>query len=171
MVFNAQLRGFANYYGLVNNVKTRLHKLRYIWLGSLLSTLANKYKSSYGKMYQHYRAKGWIISYPTKKGMKATKFFNMDQITDPNDRVHLKPNIYTITRSRSDIVDRFNFEQCEYCGKDSGYFEVHHVKKLSNLKGKTEWERLMIGMQRKTMVLCVQCHDQLHAGTLHSVRK
>jgi len=44
--------------------------------------------------------------------------------------------------------------------------EVHHVRKLGNLTGKTNWERQMIQRRRKTMVLCVECHDELHAGRL-----
>ncbi|GHO51601.1 hypothetical protein KSB_00760 [Ktedonobacter robiniae] len=44
--------------------------------------------------------------------------------------------------------------------------EVHHVRKLGNLKGKEAWERQMIERRRKTMILCVECHDELHAGKL-----
>ncbi len=44
--------------------------------------------------------------------------------------------------------------------------EVHHVRKLGNLSGKTVWERRMMERRRKTMILCRQCHDELHAGTL-----
>ena len=44
--------------------------------------------------------------------------------------------------------------------------EVHHVKKIKDLKGKKRWEILMIARQRKTMILCEDCHDNLHAGKL-----
>jgi len=47
-----------------------------------------------------------------------------------------------------------------------GQMEVHHVRKLGNLKGKEAWERQMIERRRKTMILCVECHDELHAGKL-----
>jgi len=61
--------------------------------------------------------------------------------------------------------------KCEYCGKEEGYFEVHHVKKLANIqKGVETWKRLMMARKRKTLVLCVECHDRLHAGTLPDVR-
>jgi predicted HNH restriction endonuclease len=57
--------------------------------------------------------------------------------------------------------------KCEYCGKEKGYFEVHHVGKLKNvLNGKRLWQRIMITRQRKTMVLCVECHHLLHSGKL-----
>ena len=44
--------------------------------------------------------------------------------------------------------------------------EVHHVRKLKDLRGKQEWERQMIRRHRKTMVLCIGCHHKLHAGKL-----
>jgi predicted HNH restriction endonuclease len=44
--------------------------------------------------------------------------------------------------------------------------EVHHIRKLADLKGKSWWERQMIERKRKTMVLCRECHDELHAGKL-----
>lgn len=39
--------------------------------------------------------------------------------------------------------------------------------KLSDIKdGTQKWKRLMIARKRKTLVLCVECHDLLHAGKL-----
>jgi len=49
--------------------------------------------------------------------------------------------------------------------------EVHHVRKLGNLTRKAAWERQMIQRQRKTMVLCEQCHDELHAGKLQASKR
>jgi hypothetical protein len=44
-------------------------------------------------------------------------------------------------------------------------------RRLEGIKKGTElWKRLMIAMNRKTLVLCETCHDQLHAGTLKSRR-
>jgi hypothetical protein len=51
-----------------------------------------------------------------------------------------------------------------------GLIEVHHVRKLGNLEGKALWERHMIERNRKTMVLCGKCHDDLHAGRLGEKR-
>jgi predicted HNH restriction endonuclease len=44
--------------------------------------------------------------------------------------------------------------------------EVHHVRKLGDLKGKEIWEQQLMQRKRKTMVLCEECHAQLHAGKL-----
>jgi len=47
--------------------------------------------------------------------------------------------------------------------------EVHHIKKLSDLKkhGKQEltgWKARMAARQRKTLVVCRKCHEAIHAG-------
>ena len=65
-------------------------------------------------------------------------------------------------------MQRLNAEICEYCGKTDGYFEMHHKNKLKNTQPGIE--RRMAQMRRKTIVLCVPCHDMLHAGTLPDMR-
>ena len=60
---------------------------------------------------------------------------------------------------------------CESCGKEGGYFEVHHVRKLKDLKGKEWWEQVMSYRKRKTMILCNECHGLLHTGKLSKRQK
>jgi RNA-directed DNA polymerase len=43
--YNAELRGFANYYAMATDVKRKLHTLGYLANYSLLATLAAKHKS------------------------------------------------------------------------------------------------------------------------------
>src|SRR6266487_3663700 len=47
--------------------------------------------------------------------------------------------------------------------------EVHHLRKLADLKGKggrerPAWVKLMAARQRKTLVVCRFCHRKIHAG-------
>ena len=73
--------------------------------------------------------------------------------------------------ARSEITERINAEECEYCGKTGGYFEVHHVRKMADIKdGKEFWQKLMIVRNRKKIVVCIECHDLLHAGKLPDFR-
>ena len=68
-------------------------------------------------------------------------------------------------------MERITANKCEYCGKEDGYFEVHHIRKMKDVsKQKKEWQRQMIAMQRKTLVLCVKCHHKLHTGKLPDAR-
>ncbi|WP_199223007.1 hypothetical protein, partial [Clostridium perfringens] len=55
---------------------------------------------------------------------------------------------------------------CEWCESENKDIEIHHVRKLKDLKGKKEWEKEMIGRKRKTLALCHECHWKLHNGKL-----
>lgn len=59
-------------------------------------------------------------------------------------------------------------QTCEQCGSTES-IEVHHIRKLSDLdkpgrRKKADWVKLMVAMNRKTLVLCRTCHRDLHAG-------
>ena len=79
--------------------------------------------------------------------------------------VDIVPKVYRNNNPTS-LIARLKAGQCEWCGAENVKIEIHHVKKLKDLKGKKRWERLMIARKRKTLALCVQCHDSLHAGKL-----
>jgi transposase len=64
------------------------------------------------------------------------------------------------------VVKRLLAEKCEWCGAENVPLEVHHIKKVKDLKGKKRWEKVMIARKRKTLTLCLKCHDDLHAGKL-----
>ena len=71
-------------------------------------------------------------------------------------------------RPGPDLLVRLAAEICELCGAEQNV-EVHHIRKLKDLKlkGRKErprWVRYMAARQRKTLVLCASCHDDLHAG-------
>ena len=68
------------------------------------------------------------------------------------------------------IEARLKARVCELCGTtDSACFEIHHVNKVCNLKGKEPWERAMIAKRRKTLVLCQECHYRIHGKSLNSI--
>lgn len=70
--------------------------------------------------------------------------------------------------ARSELSQRLLAERCEWCGQEAqeAHIEVHHVRKVKDLKGKALWEQVMIERKRKTMILCRKCHNELHAGRL-----
>ncbi len=67
-------------------------------------------------------------------------------------------------RQRSSLEQRLKAHRCELCGveDDETRYEVHHVNKLKNLKGKESWEIAMIARKRKTLVVCHECHMKIH---------
>jgi predicted HNH restriction endonuclease len=71
-------------------------------------------------------------------------------------------------KSSNSLITRLNAKTCEYCGGNDKV-EVHHIRKMADIKkGKEPWERYMIRRQRKTLVMCENCHDLLHKGRLPS---
>ena len=175
MTYNAELRGLANYYCLAQSAKGRLNKLYYIWRGGLLKTLAHKHKTTVMKTAKKLRRGTDLVhKYEVKGKMKNLRVFSLRHWKTPENasrNVDIEPNTHIFTTGRTEIILRLNAGTCEYCGTNQGYFEVHHVRKLKDIKdGKAEWQRVMSAMRRKTMVLCIECHDLLHKGTLPSWR-
>lgn len=74
--------------------------------------------------------------------------------------------------NRTELIRWLNVNVCEYCGKVGGYMEVHHIRSLKDIqRGKQEWQKQMSYMRRKTMVLCIDCHHELHGRGLPGWRQ
>ena len=72
------------------------------------------------------------------------------------------------TMSRTSLIDRLNSKKCDFCGNETGPFELHHINKLKNvIDNKTNpWLKTMISRRRKTITLCLNCHNKLHSNKL-----
>ena len=98
--------------------------------------------------------------------IKLFQLKDMKREATRDSSVDTLPNKHPFTKG-SELLKRMDANQCEYCGKEGGYFEVHHVRKLADMKdGKQPWQKLMMARKRKTLVLCIDCHHRLTAGTL-----
>ena len=69
---------------------------------------------------------------------------------------------------RTELLQRLLADECELCGSTDDV-EVHHIRKLADLnqkgrKEKPRWAQEMIARQRKTLVVCRDCHMAIHAG-------
>lgn len=163
--FNAELRGLCNYYNMAGNFCS-LNYFGYLMEYSCLKTLAAKHRSSIGKIKQKYRDKngGWCIPYETKKGTKQlhlAKYSDSRNVKNPSDTVSSVAIIHKNTRST--FEHRLKARVCELCGTtESEHYQIHHVNKIKNLKGKEPWKIMMISKRRKTMVLCLECHTKIH---------
>lgn len=138
--YNSCVRGFYNYYKYANNVY-KFSNARYLARLSWGRTMANKYKTSVNNIFSKHKQDGIIgIRYNTLLGqkfrqfhndsiekVKLTKFISAENDTEPNLNQYL---------SRTSITSRLLANRCEYCRTTEGEFEVHHVRKLKDLKGK-----------------------------------
>ena len=168
--YNAELRGIANYYAMAKNVKTKLNKLFYMARYSLVKTLASKHKTKVSRTLSTLRQNGYIaLRYENKGEPKYLRLFKLSElkaIPQRHRKIDELPNTFTYS-SMNELLRRWYAQECEVCGKTQGYFEIHHIHKLKDIKdGKQKWQKRMIARKRKTIILCVECHDLLHAGKL-----
>jgi len=177
LAYNAEMRGLANYYALANEAKTGLQKLMYLAKSSFLATLAWKHKSSISKENSRLRkGKHMTVFVKTKEGKsKSYTLFTLRDWKPPQPKekedIDKVPTTAHLRFGRSTLEQRLKANICESCGKEGGYFEVHHVRKLKDLQGKEWWEQVMSHRKRKTMILCNECHVLLHAHKLSNRHK
>lgn len=163
--FNSELRGICNYYNLASNFN-RLSYLAYLMEYSCLRTLANKHRSSVPKMKMKFKdGHGkWGIPYETRKGWNRCYFANYadsKNVKNPTDLISMATQVYRTSVNM--FEKRLKAQICELCGTtESSHYEIHHVNKVKNLKGKEPWERAMIAKRRKTLVVCKECHYMIH---------
>lgn len=189
---NAEFRGFYQYYKLAFDVREKLLNAHWLWQCSVTKTLAGKFKTKVsklmdmeieveGKKYKKFYRNGkWGVSYSNKKGIETFAYLmEREEIQFVKDTFKPEPEINVIPPKgihygRTSIIERLNANRCEKCGDENGPFEVHHVRKLSDLSKKKNlqpWEKFMIARNRKTIVLCGNgsannCHLKLHKGNL-----
>ncbi len=163
--YDAELRGICNFYYLAGNFY-KLHYLSYLMEYSCLKTLAFKHRCTIGKIKEKFSDKkgGWCIPYETKKGMKYLYLSKHSDCAKGKEASDTIPGMTMIHKhTRSTLESRLKAKTCELCGcTESRQFEIHHVNKLKNLKGKELWEVMMIAKRRKTMVVCYECHKKIH---------
>lgn len=166
--FNAEIRGIYNYYRIADNVSV-LGDFYYVMKYSLFKTFAAKYKTRISRIRREYGYKRFGVKYPSKSG-KAVAYlydegFKKDKGLTALPTIDMIPQVHRNLNSTS-LISRLKAERCEWCGAENVPIEMHHVRKIKDLKGKAVWEIVMIGRKRKTMALCHACHDKLHAGKL-----
>ena len=164
--YNAELRGLCNYYCMASNFPS-LTYFAYLMEYSCLKTLAAKFKSSIGGIKQQFRdGQGrWGIPYETKKGMRRMYFakFQDCKTTQRACRDTVENTALQHFHTRNSLEARLKSKVCELCGStDAASYELHHVRKVKDLKGKSEWERCMIAKRRKTLAVCKECHLKIH---------
>lgn len=181
-VYQIQLRGIYNYYQYAEDVH-RLYDLKHTMQASLVKTIAKKKKLTARKVYRKYGGKVMVngksikvleYKYTTKSGKEGSTVWGGFSLN--RQRIHTATNMQdTIAEGhyseRTDLIDRLIADKCEVCGK-GGDCVVHHIRKLKDLKkrwrgkkAKPAYVLSMIALRRKTLVVCRECHHQIHHKT------
>ena len=174
--YNAELRGLANYYALAPGCKNALNRLEYMAHYSLFKTLAFKHRTSMIsviKMLKGGGSKEYVYRYEVGEAKKEIRVYKLKHLRKPDPRrseVAEIPNTLMYS-NRTELLERLKANECELCGKETPC-EVHHVRKLADLKGKDlpMWKEVMLARRRKTLVVCHACHQGIHHGRLPDLR-
>ena len=163
-VYNAELRGICNYYGMASNF-CKLHYFAYLMEYSCLKALASKHKTSLSKIIDKFNdgTGKWGVPYETKLGSKRRYFANYADCKGKGSATDYISNAAVVYGyAVNTLENRLKAKVCELCGTtESDHYEVHHINKLKNLKGKERWEIAMIAKHRKTLVVCRDCHRSI----------
>lgn len=167
--YNSEIRGFYNYYSIANN-SSIINSFKYIMEYSMYKTYATKYRTTKHNMIEKYRInKDFGVKYKTKDGKEKVCLFYNKGFKRKNINRNAEVDSVTEKRiylGRTSLIQRIEAGKCELCGAKNVSIEIHHVRKLKELKGKNFWEKLMIARRRKTLALCHECHVNLHNGRL-----
>lgn len=175
----------VQYYLLAINVGwfSRLH---WIMEGSLLRTLAAKHKTTVRKLNRKYKATAETPYGPMKCLKVRVKREGKKPLVAQFGGIPLRrmPHAVLVDQvpqyvryERNELIRRLLADKCERCGS-THHCEVHHVRKLADLKkpgrrAKPTWEKIMLARRRKTLIVCRDCHQAIHAGrpTRQTIRK
>jgi hypothetical protein len=174
--YQSEYRGYVQYFKLAENI-CHLNRLFWIMQVSLLKTLAHKHKSSVNKMAKKLKVTTATPDGPRKCLEVIVPRENRKPLVARFGGIPLKTQRKGIIEDqqmvrarfgRNELLKRLLAQTCEQC-ESSDHIEVHHVRKLADLKKegrreKPDWVKLMVSRNRKTLVLCRECHKKLHAG-------
>ncbi|MDP9351151.1 MAG: reverse transcriptase domain-containing protein [Chloroflexota bacterium] len=176
--YQQEYRGVVQYYLMATNVY-KLHTLHWVMQQSLLKTLARKHKTRMSVMRAKYQT---TTQAPNGKSLKClavrvqregrtpliAQFGGISLTRQPNAILDDTPYVYR--NGRTELLTRLLANVCELCGS-SDDIEVHHIRKLVDLKDKggrerPPWVKRMAMLRRKTLVVCRSCHHDIHTGRL-----
>jgi group II intron reverse transcriptase/maturase len=174
--YQAEYSGVVEYYRLAYNLSSAFDKFEWIMEKSLSMTLATKLKVSVPVIWKRYRATldkdgkpstGLRVTLPREGKKPLTAVWGGISLKW-NPKAILNDQPPKQWASYSELTERLLEGKCEWCG--GGPVESHHIHALKDInkahpgREKPEWQRLMIARQRKTMILCRSCHEDITQG-------
>lgn len=177
MSYNLEFQGLVNYYCLAVDVSKRLQPVKYVYMQSLVRTLAHKHKKSCSWVYRQYLTKfetgvtGIMVTVPREEPKKPLiAKFGAKPIRRIKTAVLIDSKPKIVNTGRNELVRRLLAEKCELCGSTEN-IEVHHIRKISDLKKRykgrknpPKWVVFMIERNRKSIVVCRSCHRKIDSG-------
>jgi hypothetical protein len=172
--YGAEYQGVVNYYLLAQDV----YRLNTLWWNastSMLKTLGAKHHGTVPAMAARYKAKVQTRNGPRtcfearkhREGKKDLVARSGGIILQRDRRAVIKdPAPAPAAYPRKELVSRLRKRECELC-ETGTTVAVHQVASLMALgqpgQGQPAWASLMAKKRRKTLIVCADCHDHIHA--------
>jgi hypothetical protein len=165
------------------NVSKRMARIKYTLGTSLTKTLAHKLRISVNQVYRKYKvvnkANNLKMLQVTATGQNqktlTTAFGGFSMGRKPeglgNNDFNFTTSWFAPGTSRSELVERLLKAECELCGANGQtiHIQMHHIRALKDLdkpgrRAKATWMRIMSARKRKSLAVCIPCHQDIHAG-------
>lgn len=169
LAYNSEFRGFANYYSFADDVKSALGLLELVVFRSLVKTLAMRHRTTGARtMARLWNGTDYEVSSMVRGQPRSIKLWRLKHLT----RTYwTSPIIDNVTagawwiKGPNNLIDRLNARQCEGCGDTTGPFEMHHLRRVQDLRSGslTVWKQS--GWRRRTIVLCPSCRTAVSGRT------
>jgi len=178
--YQAEYRGFANYYQLAVDRSVKLRRLKWVMEVSLTQTLANKLRCKVAQVYDRFgttlnteRGRTKVLQVKVARAGKPPLVATWGGISLA--RVRDTRQVVLLDREKpahpysTELLTRLLQGQCELCGSCQG-LEVHHIRHLRDVQKpgrnpRPTWVVRMAQRLRKTLVVCHQCHTSIHNGS------
>ena len=175
LAYNAEFRGFANYYALAWDVKRRLSKLGFLWRGSLWKTLAGKHRTSIQDIMRRLRfGRGcYAVQYRSGDKIRTNQVWRLADLSrEPvaHGRIDILPKTASYRFGRTGYLSREAERACSACGTAEEPIHLHHRSPLRNAGRLSTVQKAQVGRQRMTIPLCQKCHRLRHVGRLPDTR-
>jgi group II intron reverse transcriptase/maturase len=173
--YQAEYRGIVEYYRKAYNLH-QMSRLTQVMEVSLTKTLSNKLKISVRQVYRQFSQNLSTDEGPRKVLQHIVARENKRPLVAQWGNVSLKWNRQATIREparfqwgeRVQLIDRLLADTCELCGSQVDV-EVHHINHMKSLQKKgrkapPQWVVWMASRKRKTIVVCRECHNDIHRG-------
>lgn len=165
-LYSSVNRGIQNYYRFADNWK-HLSRIQYILEFSLAKTLACKHNTTLSNVFKRYgKPIHTTITNRSGKARTVTFYANHDWSKDRNA---FSPGTATIDLLESHMWLRTRSKlgkPCCICN-EAGQTVMHHVRhirKLSDKREPTGFNRVLRALNRKQIPVCPTCHGKIHRG-------
>ncbi|PFN07720.1 group II intron reverse transcriptase/maturase [Bacillus cereus] len=176
--YQQEYKGIVEYYRLAYNLH-RFNRLKWIMEQSLTKTLAHKFRITVSKVYDRFGVtvktpdgsrKILMVEVYREKGRHplVARWGGISLKRQRNITLNDQPT--TVWNCRTELLECLLADTCELCGSQEK-IEVHHIRHLKDLRkrGQTErpeWIKTMAARNRKTLIVCQKCHNDIHAGRI-----